>query len=1156
MELQRPVLQLWLMIGLWWSGYFVVNLGLMWDFAYQSAALLWWVEMTAIQNILGSVASILVAKLTGRSVWPTETHRKKVIVIAALGHLLGNLAINAAYSLNESGIALILITCQPLFTFVLTTRSISLLHFSQFSSVAVLLGGLVTFRMECSALFNAWGVAAAATSSLAFTGRNVLLKEGFNNWDNTLEKYVAVSSLSAVFSLPLWILKVTITGTMHTITLGGTGALLYIVYPIQSFTSFKVLEMVTPVTHAIVSIFARLYSSVDSLTPLDFPWSSFMGIFAFLVGVYLYYFQNQSTNKVWMAVKFILLFSIAFSLVKKFDVKYEKVDLLSKSIDHLSLRMLNDTKGISTAWLYDRPITENIVANIGNLADNNPTMKVYVYCGTTQCVREVAALEKENVVVGFAVMSDIVKGTPLENWVAHHPINKLLAGQEFESHLHEVAILGILWRYGGYYVNPMVTTAYESLSKYHNGTWAVVSRQKAVPKGSLPSALDVLFFSKHHPMLKRLAEVYVIKYPTINDDNPFKFDFMNAVWRRVLDESIDSHCFNELSDSVTHLDDSTGPLHYGILSHSAPAPSQLIDDAIENFAALQYLPFVDSHLNRENVQSVGKGNVTVFFNGKWTIPDGERFMATLEYLRPIMLSFHFNRTAPWSKEAWWDFQSYLQKHEPIGCRDEDQAKSLLAKGVKAFSPSSLMLLLRNPSPGVPKNVYITDVEQEFMDLFLSNIPKKVIVLHYKQHHNGSEGNELATSKAAYLLMKRFQSAKLVITQNFLHAIACAAMETPVIYVIRKPRAAETLGLLFHTINAYKMTKYQIKEWLGNFSWTNIPHNPNPAQLMRLRATSWNVIRRDQHLHDSAVKLGVVPMSPPVSLQHERKLTFYLVFSTSSQDSLHLLDSSSKVSGIFNWRHWRTVESIFYHHPTAEVKVYSNTLPDDTFSVLTEAGYSIEICRYKLESMLICTPAEGFIGKLESARLGPFWYANVADLLRLLLLYQHGGIYIDTDIIVVRPLNSLPVNIAGVQDRQSTAHGSVNSAFLYFQKGNQFLEACLKEFAGHYDGKRWGQTGPSLITRVYHASTWSEDAVHIVDYKKFYMYPWREVKKCFTDVKGDSFDMQMKILETEAYVVHLNSKITGAKGVKGNSLKNGTVCKHLLNSYCVLCDEIH
>ena len=383
--------------------------------------------MAAIQNTLGSVASIFVAKLTGRSVWPTEAHCKKVIFLAALGHLLGNLAINAAYSLNESGISLILTICQPLFTFVLTTRSISLLHFSRFSSIAVLLGGLVTFRMECSVLFNTWGVAAAALSSLAFTGRNVLLKEGFDNWDNTLEKYVAVSSLSAAFSLPLWILKVVITGTTHTISLSGKGALSYIVYPVYSFTSLKVLEMVTPVTHAIVSIFIRLYSSIDSLTPIDCPWSFFVGVFAFLVGVYLYYFQNQSINKVWIALKFILLFFIAFLLVKKFDegsdLPSKSIDLPSKSID-LPIVLSIDCQSISTAWLYDRPITKNIIANIGDLADNNPTMKVYVYCGTTQCDHEVAALEKENVVVRFAVMSDIVKRTPLEKWVAHHPINQ------------------------------------------------------------------------------------------------------------------------------------------------------------------------------------------------------------------------------------------------------------------------------------------------------------------------------------------------------------------------------------------------------------------------------------------------------------------------------------------------------------------------------------------------------------------------------------------------------------------------------------------------------------------------------------------------------------------------------------------------------------
>ncbi len=46
-------------------------------------------------------------------------------------------------------------------------------------------------------------------------------------------------------------------------------------------------------------------------------------------------------------------------------------------------------------------------------------------------------------------------------------------------------------------------------------------------------------------------------------------------------------------------------------------------------------------------------------------------------------------------------------------------------------------------------------------------------------------------------------------------------------------------------------------------------------------------------------------------------------------------------------------------------------------------------------MLIGTPAEGFRMKLENARNGGFWYGHEADLVRILLLYKFGGIYMDT-----------------------------------------------------------------------------------------------------------------------------------------------------------------
>ena len=190
------------------------------------------------------------------------------------------------------------------------------------------------------------------------------------------------------------------------------------------------------------------------------------------------------------------------------------------------------------------------------------------------------------------------------------------------------------------------------------------------------------------------------------------------------------------------------------------------------------------------------------------------------------------------------------------------------------------------------------------------------------------------------------------------------------------------------------------------------------------------------------------MSPPLSLQNEKILVFYLVFTTSERISVQ------HHSGKFNWRHQRTVESIFHHHPTAKVNIYSNTLPQGLFNVFTEAGYFIRVQKYKLESLLKGTIAEGFIRKLDMARRGPFWYTNESNLLRIFLLYLFGGIYMDTDIIVVRPLHSLTNNSIGWQDRGSV---NLNGAFLKFERGNAFLEACIKEFVPMYNGNVWGSS---------------------------------------------------------------------------------------------------
>ena len=134
---------------------------------------------------------------------------------------------------------------------------------------------------------------------------------------------------------------------------------------------------------------------------------------------------------------------------------------------------------------------------------------------------------------------------------------------------------------------------------------------------------------------------------------------------------------------------------------------------------------------------------------------------------------------------------------------------------------------------------------------------------------------------------------------------------------------------------------------------------------------------------------------------------------------------------------------------------------------------------------------------------------------------------DTDIILVRPINTLSKNTIAWEDSTGQV---LNGAFSRFEKGNPFLEACLKDFVRNYRADIWAQNCPYLLTRVYKASEWSEDVVKIVDYKLFYMIAGRDMHQhCFVDTEGPRFDSNMQTLKNEAYVVPMNSKIPGHLG---------------------------
>ena len=221
-------------------------------------------------------------------------------------------------------------------------------------------------------------------------------------------------------------------------------------------------------------------------------------------------------------------------------------------------------------------------------------------------------------------------------------------------------------------------------------------------------------------------------------------------------------------------------------------------------------------------------------------------------------------------------------------------------------------------------------------------------------------------------------------------------------------------------------------------------------------------------------------------------------------------------------------------------------------MLTEAGYKLEVQSYNLEELVEESPAWKFTEKLQEAKRGQFWYSHQTDLLRYLILFKWGGVYMDTDVIIVCPVDSLRTNVIAYEDPY---HKSANGAFMKFEKGNLFIKECLEDFPESYSSRLWAGSGPKLLARIWKHWNGSSDEVHVLDNLSFYMFYYNDVKKqCFSETAGDRFDFNMKILKEKAYVVHLNSMITGNEGMSTRKLQEGTICSHLLNSYCVLCNK--
>lgn len=148
------------------------------------------------------------------------------------------------------------------------------------------------------------------------------------------------------------------------------------------------------------------------------------------------------------------------------------------------------------------------------------------------------------------------------------------------------------------------------------------------------------------------------------------------------------------------------------------------------------------------------------------------------------------------------------------------------------------------------------------------------------------------------------------------------------------------------------------------------------------------------------------------------------------------------------------------------------------------------------------------------------WAFVADFIRLKVLYENGGIYLDTDMMVIKSLDSLLFDecFFGAEDKEFISCGVIGS-----KKNNVFIKECLSryEVINIKQNRNWGQISiPRIITDVFRRNynfylpfdrKIIQDGLIIYPYNYFYPLPYQH--------KQDVRNFKNYLLK-ESFAVHL------------------------------------
>ncbi|KAK9734889.1 hypothetical protein RND81_04G169700 [Saponaria officinalis] len=301
------------------------------------------------------------------------------------------------------------------------------------------------------------------------------------------------------------------------------------------------------------------------------------------------------------------------------------------------------------------------------------------------------------------------------------------------------------------------------------------------------------------------------------------------------------------------------------------------------------------------------------------------------------------------------------------------------------------------------------------------------------------------------------------------------------------------------------------------------------------------------------KWGYFPGLPPyLSFSN-----FMDTFLRKSKCSMRVFMVWNSPSWTFTIRHQRGLESLLHHHPYACVVLFSETIDLDFFKDFVKDSFKVAVAMPNLEELLQDTPASIFASVWHEWRRTKFYSLHYSELIRLAALYKYGGIYLDCDMVVLKPISSFS-NSVGMEEPSPQSH--LNGAVMAFTKHSSFLMQCMSEYYSTYDDtlKRWN--GAELLTRVAgNFSSKAADANKLQELKVqpapvFFPISSSDIQRYFFSPLNDSENVRQDVLFkkiiNESYTFHFWNSFTSALVPEPDSL-----VARILNHYCTRCSDL-